>query len=330
MLFSQQVVFVKKSKSKKVEENFIVQTWKSFASQTSFHGVHYLIENSFNFFERSLWMIALIAAFIGTIYTCMLLSNRFRSSLLSTVLESTHEKVTEIPFPAVTFCNNNRYNYTKLNETLDRFCINCNEEQRSTASEFLKIFQNIEWGSFDEFDDLVKRNVSHLKSWNLTELVRFMMHDCDQFFIECEWKKMKFNCCDVISRQKTEYGICWSFNSYSSEKSYEVIKNLTNGKVLKVKNAGIQSALRVKLATLNSTIIERSGYAKSPLGVIILVQHESEWPRLGNFVSAGSRTQIKIKPTIFSTSADVENLEPTKRQCYYKVKCFHHHQIIMK
>lgn len=51
-----------------------------------------------------------------------------------------------------------------------------------------------------------------------------------------------------------------------------------------------------------------------------MVQHSSEWPRNGQFLSSGSKSYLRIKPTMYSTSPDVEKLEPIKRQCYYKVR----------
>lgn len=200
----------------KKPENFFVATWKTYTRHTSIHGVHYLTESSFNFFERILWTIAIVTATAGMVYCCVLLSNRFRTGKLSTVFESTNFKVSEIPFPAITICNNNRQDYNKTEAALMRFVPNRTVSEKETFTKFLHILQNQEFGSFDEYGVIADDNLTALESLNITEVYEFMMHDCEVFFVNCWWKDKPFNCCELFSKQKSEYGICWSFNSYSS------------------------------------------------------------------------------------------------------------------
>lgn len=51
-----------------------------------------------------------------------------------------------------------------------------------------------------------------------------------------------------------------------------------------------------------------------------VIHHPEEWPTLNsNFIAAGSLIALKIKPTIFSTSEEVKDLDPEDRQCNYAV-----------
>lgn len=295
---------------KEIRENFLIATWKMFARQTTFHGVKYSIEVSFNLLERFMWTIALIVAVLGTFYTCFLLSQRFRSSLLSTVMESTNYPVSEIPFPAITICNNNRLDYEKLNATLSKFCPNCNETQKSIAKAYIKILRGFEFGSWDEFRSMNNQSVDHLISWNPSEIYEFMMHDCDKFFVECQWKKENFNCCEKFNRHRSEYGICWSFNTFKI--------GVSNNEILEAAKPGLKSALRVKVNTFPSPDLDASEDIKP--GIFAVVHHSAEWPRSGTFISSGSKTAIRIKPIVFSTSDDVKTLTPERRQCYYPVR----------
>lgn len=43
-----------------------------------------------------------------------------------------------------------------------------------------------------------------------------MMHDCKDFFKSCFWKDKAVDCCKLFSVQVTEFGMCYSFNSYTS------------------------------------------------------------------------------------------------------------------
>jgi acid-sensing ion channel, other len=197
-------------------ENFILSTWKAFTKRTSVHGVQYLTEASITLIEKVLWALAIILATAAMIYSCLMLSDRFNSSLLSTVFESTNYKVSEIPFAAVSLCNNNRLNYSKTNDAIAKFLPNQSKNETETFVNFMRVLQNLEYGSFDEFDVIKGRDVSAMDKLNLTEVYEFMMHDCREFFVSCWWRNSAFNCCEWFSKQRTEYGICWSFNSFSN------------------------------------------------------------------------------------------------------------------
>lgn len=197
-------------------ENFFIATWKTYTRETSIHSVHYLTEPSFNLFEKTLWAIAIVVATAGMIYCCVLLSERFTTSKTSTVFESTNYKVSEIPFAAITVCNNNRQDFNKTKAALNKFLPNRTKIQEETFVKFLHILQNQEFGSFDEYGVIKDDNLTSMEALNITEVYEFMMHDCEAFFVNCRWRNKPFNCCEWFSKQRSEYGICWSFNSYSN------------------------------------------------------------------------------------------------------------------
>lgn len=197
-------------------QNFILTTWKTFCKQTSIHAMHYLSEASITLIEKALWAFAISFATAVMVYSCMMLSDRFRSNLLSTVFESTNFKVSEIPFAAVTVCNNNRLDYSKTEDAITKFMANRSKTETETFVKFLKILQNMDYGSFDEFEMVAGSDVAEMDKLNITEVYEFMMHDCEDFFISCWWRNTAFNCCEWFSKQRSEYGICWSFNSYTN------------------------------------------------------------------------------------------------------------------
>lgn len=229
----------------KNDENLIYSTFKAFSSNTSIHAVHYLIEESIRMIEKFLWLLIILMASLAMVYCCLLLSSRFRSSLTSTVFESTSYQVTEIPFASIALCNNNRINYNKTGDAIKKFFPNRSENETKIFVKFLKILQNMDYGSFDEFQEIIddgyNGSMDHL---NVTEIYEFMMHDCENFLIECRWHKKPYECCKLFSKQKTEYGICWSFNSMSSEGNVGNNHSLNNFP-WRVHSAGRHSALEV-------------------------------------------------------------------------------------
>lgn len=203
-------------KKKPESDHFIASTWKSFTRHTSLHAVKYLTEAAMTLLEKVLWGIAILVALVGMVYCCLMLSNRFKNSKTSTVFESTSYKVMEIPFPAVTLCNNNRLDYNKTNAALSKFLPTRTKSETEIFVKFVHILQNQEFGSFDEFAGLKDYNVTFMDKLNITEIYDFMMHDCEVFFVSCWWREVPRKCCDLFSKQRSEYGICYSFNSFTS------------------------------------------------------------------------------------------------------------------
>lgn len=66
-------------------------------------------------------MISLAA--VGILYTFYLLQTRFSLNRLATVVETTNYPVYEIPFPAVTICNNNRVNWLRVHNAMNMYKI---------------------------------------------------------------------------------------------------------------------------------------------------------------------------------------------------------------
>lgn len=229
----------------KREENFIYSTFKAFSSHTSIHAVHYLTENSIRVIEKFLWLLIILIASLTMAFCCSQLSTRFRSSLTSTVFESTNFPVSEIPFAAVTLCNNNRLNYNKTEDAVKKFYPMRSENETKLFIKFLEINQNMDFGSFDEFQEIVDGNYNgSMDHLNVTEMYEFMMHDCKSFLLECRWRRKLHDCCTIFSMQLTEYGICWSFNSLSSKGNRGLNQSVSFP--WRVHAVGRRSALEVK------------------------------------------------------------------------------------
>lgn len=229
----------------KSEENLIHSTFKAFARNTSIHAVHYLTEESIRIIEKILWLSIILIESLAMIYCCLLLSSRFRTSLTSTVFESTSYHVAEIPFPGIALCNNNRINYNKTDAAIKKFFHNYSKNETKSFINFLHTLQNMDYGSFDEFQEILDDGYNgSMDDLNVTEIYEFMMHDCESFLLECRWRKKPFECCKLFTKQKTEYGICWSFNSMSSEGNAGNNLSLNNFP-WRVHAAGRRSALEV-------------------------------------------------------------------------------------
>lgn len=79
----------------------------------------------------------------------------------------------------------------------------------------MKIFNGFEYGSFDEFTEVLKvPEFEELNHINITDLYEEVMYTCEEMFSgRCWWRNKYLNCCAIFEKQRSEYGICYSFNS---------------------------------------------------------------------------------------------------------------------
>lgn len=316
------------------EENLFHSTFKAFASNTSIHAIHYLIEESIRMIEKLLWLLIIFMASLAMVYCCILLSNRFQSSLTATVFESTSYQVAEIPFPGIILCDNNRMNNNLTDDAIAKFFPHRTENETKIFVKFLRTLQDMDYGSFSEWEAIIDYGYNGaMDKLNVTKIYEFMMHQCQNFLLECRWRKKPLECCKIFTRQKTEYGLCWAFNSMSSEGNAG--NNVSNPFPWRVHKAGRKSALEVRKFCLilkkyvtqffiNKFQVLMKAHTFTPQdktkhGILALIQHPQEYPSNGLFVAAKSITSLVIKPTAFSTSDDVSGLAPDDRQCYYDV-----------
>lgn len=227
-----------KSQSDDEEPTNYVQKWfLNFCDNTSVHGMKYIGQTGLHWSERfkpiattmtrsiiafllntfrAIWSLLVTSAVFGIIYISLQLSRKFSDSPLSTVVESTIFPVAEIAYPAVTICNMNRFHKERCEEAEKKFLPNANEETLELFRSLILSMNELEFGAFDEFQDEVFNVTSKtLESLNFTEVFEFVMLKCDEIFVgKCWWRNKYCKCCDdFFYLTRSEYGLCYSFNS---------------------------------------------------------------------------------------------------------------------
>ncbi|KAL7030541.1 hypothetical protein ACKWTF_006702 [Chironomus riparius] len=172
---------------------------------------------------------------------------------------------------------------------------------------------NIEFGALDEFEeDIFEYSSPDLLALNLTDLYEFTMLTCEEVFTgKCWWRNRYYNCCDdFFELQKSEYGVCFSFNSAVHDVGFSKSENESIHYPLRTSNYGEWSGLRIDLSTRTDISLPHEVN-----GIRLLINHPKQWPNSASFVPAGSATYITIKPTFSYTTEDVRRLHPDQRQC---------------
>lgn len=112
--------------------------------------------------------------------------------------------------------NNNTVCFCRCKEAELIFLPNATEATLRIFRLLLDSMNNIEFGALDEFEEEIFEYTSpDLSVLNLTDLYEFTMLTCEEVFTgKCWWRNRYYNCCDdFFELQKSEYGVCFSFNS---------------------------------------------------------------------------------------------------------------------
>lgn len=135
-------------------------------------------------------------------------------------MESTIFPVAEIPYPSITICPNNRLHAQRCSDAQQKFLPNASQENVNAFNFLLLSLNIIEFGALDEFyEEVFNISSVELDSLNITELYEYTMLTCEEIFTgKCWWRNKYYNCCDdFFHPQKSEYGICYAFNSAVNE-----------------------------------------------------------------------------------------------------------------
>jgi amiloride-sensitive sodium channel len=166
-----------------------------------------------------------MSAIFGIIYISLQLSQKFSNSPLSTVVESTIFPVAEIAYPAITICSKNRFHRERCKEAEARFLPNVDNETIEHFQLLLSSMNSFEFGALDEFHgEIFNFTSSALDKLNFTEVFEFVMLTCEEIFVgKCWWRNKYLECCedDFFEVQRSEYGLCYSFNSAVSDNGKE-------------------------------------------------------------------------------------------------------------
>lgn len=131
---------------------------------------------------------------MGIVYISLQLSNKFSSSPLSTVVESTIYPVSEIAYPSITLCPSNRFHAERCNQAEEKFLpSNASEETLNIFRLLLASMNNLEFGAFDEFyEEIYQYSSPDLTQLNLTEVYEFTMLQCEEIFLGRCWYFLLF------------------------------------------------------------------------------------------------------------------------------------------
>lgn len=168
-------------------------------------------------FVRWVWAIIVIIATIVSIILLWVAWKWSSEMPTTTVIESTHYAIWNIPFPAITICSMNKIS----NEIAVKLAAEMRRPNEMTADRLAAMFrltlhfQGIGSASKIEYDEL--DTVLRMNNMTVMQLTSELAPNCDEMLQVCKWKGSQTRCEGLFQPVNTSEGVCCSFNNYGLE-----------------------------------------------------------------------------------------------------------------
>ncbi|XP_055843606.1 pickpocket protein 28-like [Episyrphus balteatus] len=322
-----------------------------YCEESSIHGFKYIGERKRPFFDRIIWLLAVIISILLCYY---LIGNIFNQRTKTPVIVTFNEKVTpvwDIPFPTVTICPETKYHKSLFNYTDVYFKF---KYSKSATKEEAFMWDAISQTCIESFFYFTFHSFLLFIS-EPSDLIKAMLTvapTLDETLSGCSWKKynerVNESCQALFDTILTNEGICFTFNSLKSkyyspellkvrkadfigtrfENDEEIKWDLENGYDPKanedafpyrVLDAGDMQSL---FLTLADRIEDKQEICRKYFqGFKILFHTPGEDIQVlsKNYVSVplDQSVSIAITPKVV-TSDDLRHYTPEERQCYYQ------------
>ncbi|EDW76260.1 uncharacterized protein Dwil_GK15363 [Drosophila willistoni] len=285
-----------------------------FGKRTTIHGLDRLLATRASRWERFIWLCTFVCAFLGAVYVCLILSQRYNEGHFQTVVDSTRYPVYRIPFPVITICNNNRLNWQRLAEAKQKFLPNVTDTSQLALFEtIMGSYDDAYFAHFKSFERLRNQPTELLNYVNFSLVVEFMSWRCDELLTNCNWRHHGYDCCEIFSRRRSKNGLCWAFNSLETAEGRRM-QLLDPLWPWRTGSAGPMSALTVRVLLQTDKFWPGS---RTERGISVMVTEPYVWHNNPYKVPANTDTALEIEPVIYFYDNDTRGVRSNQRQCVF-------------
>uniref|UniRef100_A0A1B0CQE6 Putative sodium channel protein nach n=1 Tax=Lutzomyia longipalpis TaxID=7200 RepID=A0A1B0CQE6_LUTLO len=287
-------------------------TWQQFCDTTFIHGVRYIEDPMGNIYTHIAWFFITTSSFILAIMLINTFWEAYKTNPTRMNVESVNVPITELDFPAVTFCNVNRINVERTMELAESLNIpsSLGNVAPSKVAEWLKssvgfsdYLSNINSDDLDNLQEILDAN-----NISVSTMMRLQQQTCSSLLVRCRWEGKIVNCSSIFSHLPTYRGVCCSFNSKPS---------LGHSSSRRTNHFGIGSGLSVVLAPALEDTTVGGVYTK---GIRVLINEPAAYPgdrSIEKIYPVGYESMARVSGEQTNCSDMVRDLPIEDRKCYF-------------
>ncbi|KAI8046465.1 pickpocket protein 19 [Drosophila gunungcola] len=293
--------------------------FRSYCEKSTIHCVRYLYDPQLHNVERLIWCVLLIISVGLSCFFYLLLSERFVTQKLQTVVHDPQYPVFLVQFPAVGICTDNRIDWTKLEAAKEKFLpVNSSVELVESFTILVARLETLRFGIYmASLSQLEDDNLEAVGFVNLTELSMFLTIRCEDIMVSnsCLWRSSPFNCCEYFMTEKTEFGFCLVFNSEISPLSKEIRQR--EGRNFYPRHnakAGQGTGLNFDLL-INESFKRPDSQAND--NVYVMIKKPDQLNNVLYSMTQNTETYVTVRPDLTWTDESTRNIPPERRNCLF-------------
>ncbi|XP_047002651.1 pickpocket protein 28-like [Schistocerca americana] len=265
---------------------------------------------------RLLWGAACAVCAILAAVLSQLALDRYRHSPTITSVETTAFPIWNVPFPALTLCNNNKV----YGPAADRFIENLTRAtgvSRADALEALQQLPHLVNPVMAEGGRRAVRGAAALLSgYPAGALMRELMQPCEKLVVRCEWNGQPRRCADLVHAVPSMEGFCCGFNYRALLPELDPWVN-PDEPMLRTAMAGPRSGVSLLMdCEAQHYVASLGGY----YGVSVFVHDPQDYPETSVqqvLAQPGTEVSVVLDPRAIHSTRDVRRLPAEARRCWF-------------
>ncbi|KAM7347465.1 pickpocket 28 [Cochliomyia hominivorax] len=299
---------------------------KYYLQNTTLHGLKYIAEDKITIPERVFFGLAFIGVVILSAFFISNVYGKWRASPIIISTSAKQTSATEVPFPAITICNLNQAQKTKV------------QHISRTSTNYSLLMSLCDQASGD-------LAMTYVGTWKYFKAILIeVAQPCDDMLLYCSFGSQIENCSTIFNMVLTDDGLCCTFNAldpqfllrnYSdenllipaTENHYQPIDwtpekgyppNLPLHYFPRVSGG---TGTRMGLTVILNVSSEEYYCSKTKcVGFKILVHNPAELPKISNYgflMTAGREARIPIEPIYQNAVPSIRSIRKAVRRCLF-------------
>ncbi|XP_033606268.1 sodium channel protein Nach isoform X3 [Cryptotermes secundus] len=269
------------------------------------------------FAERLLWAAVCIVCITVAVIMMKIVWNRFNESPTVTNVETTNYPIWNIPFPAVTLCNNNKV----YQPAAIKLAENLSTQLHLNYSVVLEVLRMLPALINPRKIDLQQAHMAQdmlfRAGYNITDLMLELAPPCEEILVKCIWQDAESNCSDLFQVSKSVLGVCCSFNYHGIDEKLRIAKDEEEARIHYAYGAGRHAGLTV---VLNTGQLEYFAPLDPLYGIRAVFHDPDDFPDAGlqmALIEPQRLVSVMLEAQVVESMSDVRWISVQNRQCWF-------------
>ncbi|XP_022838067.1 sodium channel protein Nach-like [Spodoptera litura] len=187
---------------------------KEYCEESSICGLKHLVDENTPVIERIIWSITIVVGLIGSVSLVWVTFNKYYSAPLVTTQSPEGVSVSEILFPAVGICTNNRISKRAATDLAKRL-LKAERNKNYTEDQMMSLLYGLGqlyWLGSDIKKESTMELHYALGEYDVHTLMRSLTPKCEHLLVSCVWDTSPVHCLKLFDFRLTMNGYCCTFN----------------------------------------------------------------------------------------------------------------------